>query len=220
MAVKLIAQLFEHTNFCGQYRYLCEDVTDFNILGFNDRAFSIKILKGPDYKRGDVARFYEHTKCQGRYVDLMPGFYPDIHESPFNFAGIISSAYFVTLPELLSAALRESTAYVIDDSSLDAPPIEIIVKAYESVGYNGQMRTLIYNEPNFLNIGFDNKFSSIRVFRGPEYSNQTVNFFELENFGGVIVKPGNFIPGTSIPDLISFKRDCSQKISSLKISIP
>lgn len=203
MATRLIVKLFEHTNYGGQYRYLYTDVSNFPQCGFNDCVSSVIVFRGPDYQQGDTVRLYEHVNFQGRSIELSPGYYPNIHEAPYLFPDMMSSADFYPVTPVPVAQ-----------------PVRLIIKAYEHINYGGQERTIIYSEPNICNLGFNDTISSFRVFAGPDYSGEVVSFYEHINYGGGILQPERFVAGANVPNIAASPFLFNDRISSVKIFKP
>jgi hypothetical protein len=76
---RLYAALYEHVHVFGQRRFITESVSNFGLIGFNDRVSSIAVFKGRDFQKGDKIRFFEHAHYQGGFLDLGPGYYLSIH---------------------------------------------------------------------------------------------------------------------------------------------
>lgn len=70
---RLIYQVFEGENFTGKNRWLCDNYPDFRNIEFHDTIDSIIVYKGPDYKAGDVARFYDSIDFTNGYIELSIG---------------------------------------------------------------------------------------------------------------------------------------------------
>jgi len=203
MATRLVVKLFEHVNYGGQYRYLYEDVPSFSQHGFNDKVSSVIIYKGNGYFQGDKVKLYEHDNFQGRSIELAPGYYPNIHEAPYLFPDMMSSADFFPVDPVPSAS-----------------PIRLIIKVYEHINYGGQERTIIYSEPNISNLGFNDTISSFKVLAGPDYTGEVVSFYEHINFSGGVLQPERFGAGTSVPNIAVFPYNFNDRISSVKIFKP
>lgn len=199
---RIFAKIFQNTNFAGQYRWIHEDVSHFvNQLGFNDTVSSIIVYRGNAYQPGDTIRFHEHVNYGGGYLELGPGYYPNIHIQPFSFADKISSANFLPGPQTQSGI-----------------SVRLMVRIYENVNYGGQYRDILLSENNLGDVGFNDKVSSIRIFSGEDYSPGWVcDFFQNTNFTGGILAPGKFGPGTNIPSIAAAPYSFNDIISSVKI---
>lgn len=199
---RIFAKVFQHINYAGEYRWIRDDVGNFvNDIGFNDTVSSIIVYRGNDYQAGDTIRFHEHVNFEGGYLDLGPGYYPNIHAQPFSFADKISSAN--VLPALNMQ-----------------PPlgIQLMVRIYEHINYGGQYRDILLSEENLNNVGFNDKVSSIRVFAGEDYSPGWVcDFFQHANYAGGLLQPGRFGPGTNIPNIAVAPYSFNDVISSVRI---
>jgi hypothetical protein len=73
----------------------------------------------PNYK----AIFYEDVNYQGRKLVLPPGYYPSIHEIPYNFGDVISSVGF-------SPAAQTTPP--------DYGAIPIVIEAFRDLDFQGQ----------------------------------------------------------------------------------
>ncbi len=199
----LIAQVFEHTNFEGQYRWIVSNVSDMRQeLGFNDNISSIIVFSGCDYKMGDVIRFYEHNNFNGGHIELTPGEYPNIHIQPLSFGDRISSAQIMTIPE----------------STSNRKEVYLRVRLFEHTNFEGQFRDILESEENLNNLGFNDAASSIRIFKGCDYTSGWVcRFFEHTHEVGGILQPGLFGPETEIPDINATPHSFSDRISSVQI---
>ena len=200
---RLFARIFENTNYGGQNRWLQADVANFpSELGFNDKVSSIIVYKGKNYQPGDTIRFYQDVGFTGGFLDLGPGYYANIHIQPYTFGDIISSAHF--LPQ--AGPTSELT-------------VRLTIRLYEHASYQGQYRDVLATETNLNNLGFNDTVSSIRVFAGEDYEAGWVcDFFEHADFGGGKLQPGQFGPGTNLPNIGAAPYLFNDKISSVRIS--
>ncbi len=199
---RLFAKVYQHVNYGGQYRWIRGDVRNFvSELGFNDKVSSIKIYRGNHYETGNTMRFYQHTYFGGGYLDLGPGYYPNIHAQPYSFGDKISSIDVYTPP----------------------PPtpglgVRLMVRIYQHVNYGGQYRDLLFSENNLKDVGFNDTVSSIRIFAGEDYQPGWVcDFFQHANYSGGKLQWGQFGPGTNLPDIKSAPYSFNDVISSVKI---
>ncbi|PCI78208.1 MAG: hypothetical protein COB20_06925 [SAR86 cluster bacterium] len=199
--MRLIAKIFQHVDYGGSYRYLHKDVNSFGgELGFNDKVSSIIIYRGGSYADGDKIRFYQHANYTGGYLDLGPGYYPNIHIQPYSFGDKISSADF-------SVAAPVSGSFIV----------RLSIHIYQHVDYGGQSREILTNESKLSRQGFNDKVSSIRIFQGDEYEpGYVANFYQHADYGGGILQPGNFGPGTNIPSLTQAPFSFNDVISSVR----
>ena len=200
--MRLIAKVYQHANYGGEYRYIHNDVSSFgNVLGFNDKVSSIKIYRGNNYVDGDKIRFYQHADFSGGYLDLGPGAYPNIHVQPFSFGDKISSADFlpVGIP-----------SYPLT--------VRLEIHIYQHANYGGQRREILVSESKLSRQGFNDKLSSLRIFAGEDYeAGWVANFYQHVDYAGGILQPGNFGPGTNIPNVNADPYKFNDVISSIKI---
>lgn len=199
---RIFAKVFKDINYVGEYRWIRDDIGNFvNDIGFNDNVSSIIVYRGNDYQAGDTIRFHEHVNFAGGYIDLEPGYYPNIHIQPFSFADKISSANFLPPP---------NTGHGLG--------VRLMVRIYEHVNYGGQYRDILLSEGNLNNVGFNDKVSSIRVFAGEDYSPGWVcDFFQHANYSGGVLQPGRFVPGTNILNIAVAPYSFNDVISSVRI---
>lgn len=199
---RLFVKVYQHANYGGQYRWIRSDVRNFvDDLGFNDKVSSIIIYRGNNYNPGDTVRFYQHVNYSGGYLDLGPGFYPNIHIQPYSFGDKISSVDFAPQPGYSSGL-----------------GVRLMVRIYQHVNYGGQYRDVILSENNLNNVGFNDKVSSIRVYAGEDYSPGYVcDFYQNANYGGGQLQPGRFEPGSYLPNIAAAPYSFNDKISSIKI---
>jgi hypothetical protein len=96
---------------------------------------------------------------------------------------------------------------------------EMTAKMFEHIDFAGQYRFFCKDIPSFLKESFNDMVSSIIVYKGSSYkSGDIVRFCEHDGYGGGLLQPGNFRPGTKIPDLTVNPYVFNDKISSLRIS--
>lgn len=199
---RIFARVFQDTNYAGQYRWIRDDVRNFvNDIGFNDLVSSIVVYRGNDYQAGDTIRFHENVNFDGGYLDLGPGYYPNIHVQPFSFGDRISSANILPAPNPQSGL-----------------GVRLMVRIYENVDYGGQYRDILLSEGNLSNVGFNDKVSSVRIFAGEDYSPGWVcDFFQHADYAGGVLQPGRFGPGTNIPNIVASPYSFNDVISSVKM---
>lgn len=199
---RIFAKVFQDINYAGQYRWIRDDIGNFvNDIGFNDTVSSIIVYRGNDFQAGDTIRFYENVNFGGGYLDLGPGYYPNIHVQPFSFGDKISSADVLPSPSAQSGL-----------------GVRLMVRIFENVNYGGQYRDILLSEANLNNMGFNDKVSSIRVFAGEDYAPGWVcDFFQHANYAGGVLQPGRFAPGTNIPNIAAAPYSFNDVISSVKI---
>lgn len=200
--MRLVAIVYQHVDYGGEYRYIHRDVASFgNELGFNDKVSSIRVYPANDYQSGDKIRFYQHSNFEGGYLELGPGFYRNIHAQPYSFGDKISSADFLPIvPTPFNMTIR------------------LHVHIYQHVNYGGQTREILVSESRLSRQGFNDKVSSIRVFAGEDYQPGWVaNFYQHKDYAGGMLQPGDFGPGTNIPDLTKAPYKFNDVISSIRI---
>ena len=207
---RLVVEVFEHVNYQGRKVTLIESTPNTGIIGVQDIISSIKIYKGPGFKASPnyKAIFHEHTTFRGRELVLAPGFYPNIHEIPYNFGDAISSISF-------------------SPAAHPTPPVygsvPVIIEIFSDIDYGGQRSTIMRDVSSMFEIGMNDTVSSVRIQRGPSFPFRGchVIFYEHVNFEGrrlnIDLNSREFQKAVrnlrSLPDSQSF----SDIISSIKI---
>lgn len=77
---------------------------------------------------------------------------------------------------------------------------ELIVEMFEHVEFAGQHHYLYKDKSSFSKESFKDMVLSIIVDAGPSWDDYVVNFYERDGYGGGLLQPGSFRPGTKIPD--------------------
>jgi hypothetical protein len=170
---RLVVELYADPYYRGRRVTLIDSVTDTSEVGANDTTSSIKIYRGPGYNTAPnyKAIFHELPRFQGRKLILSPGYYPNIHEIPYNFGDIISSM------SLTPAANPTPPEY---------GAIPVIIEVFQDTDYQGQKSIILRDVSDMADIGMDNIISSIRIYRGPHFpfNGCEVIFYENPNFEG------------------------------------
>ena len=170
---RLIVELYSDPYYRGRKVTLIDSAPDTLEIGANETTSSIKIYRGPGFDTAPnyKAIFCEHPNYQGRKLILAPGYYPNIHEIPYNFGDIISSVR-------LSPASRST------------PPeygaIPVIIEIYQDTDFQGQKGIILRDVSSIADIGMNDNISSLRIYRGPHFpfSGCQVVFYENPNFEG------------------------------------
>jgi len=77
--------------------------------------------------------------------------------------------------------------------------IPLVVELYENPDFRGRKVVLIADCPTLTNYDFDDKTSSVKVFRGPTYVTGTkVCLFEHPDYDG---GQKDFVEGDAVPEL-------------------
>lgn len=99
--VPLVVELYEDVNFEGRKIIILEDAYDLQTAyNFGKITSSVKVLKGPDYKKGDMIRLCSDVKGKGSYLELGVGEYSNIHSKKFrDFGDLCLSVIINTKPK-------------------------------------------------------------------------------------------------------------------------
>ena len=209
---RLIVELFQHTNFRGRMGYVVEPVPFTAHIGFQDNISSLRVYKGPSFSSNPNYKviLYQHRDFRGKKLALGPGFYPNLHDTAYNFADRISSINF--------------------GSSLDVPgpewgTIPLIVDCYEHVEFRGKKITILRDIANLRDpqggTWFEDRISSIRIFKGPDFPRDgaEVVFYEHPEFEGASI-PIRMEPSEykkELPNLHLLPQNFGDSISAIKI---
>jgi hypothetical protein len=208
IAPRIIVEVYRDPNFQGKKVTVLDSVSDTNTIGCNDMISSIKIFRGPGFDSAPnfKAIFYEHFNFTGRRIVLSPGFYPNIHEIPYNFGDIISSVQFA--PSMIA-------------TGPDYGVVPVIVELYQDKDLQGIKGTVLKDVSNMRDIGLDRTVSSIKIIRGPNFppTGCRVIFFEQPNFEGASfsIGLGRLEFQKYILDLHAHPQRFGDVISSVKI---
>ncbi|MFQ5847553.1 MAG: beta/gamma crystallin-related protein [Candidatus Methylomirabilales bacterium] len=94
-SIPLVVELYQHKGFGGRRYYLVKDERNLQEgPAFNDIVSSIKVYKGPNWG-GEKVELFKHTNFTGASITLELGEYGDVHEAPYDFGDVISSARYV-----------------------------------------------------------------------------------------------------------------------------
>ena len=170
---RLVVEVFEHVNYQGRKATIIDSVSNTGDVGVHDVISSIRIYKGPGFNASPnyKAIFHETANYQGRRLVLGPGFYPNIHDIPYNFGDIISSISF-------SPAANATPP--------DYGSIPVIIEAFQDLDFHGQTSIIMRDVSNLREIGMDDAISSLRIQRGPNFpfGGCHVVFYDQPNFEG------------------------------------
>lgn len=173
MAPRLVIEVFKDTYYRGKKVTIIDDVDNTEKIGANDSISSVKIYKGPGFNAAPNYKvvFHEHINFKGRRLVLAPGFYPSVHDIPYNFGDIISSISF-------------------SPAAQPTPPeygsIPVIIEAYRDLEFQGERNIVMRDVSDVRDIGMDNTISSLRIRRGPNFpfSGCQIVFYENLNYEG------------------------------------
>jgi hypothetical protein len=208
LAPRLVVEVFEHVNYQGRKATIIASEPNTIDIGAQDVISSIKIYQGPAFTASPnyKAIFYEHANYNGRKLVLGPGFYPNIHEVPYNFGDIISSIAF-------SPAAHATPP--------DYGTIPVIIEAFRDLDFRGRKNIIMRDVSDLKDIGMDNVISSIRIQRGPNFpfSGCHVVFYDQPNFEGrrlnINLSPNKY--RQTYRNLHDIPQPFSDLISSVKI---
>ena len=209
---RLVVEVFQHTNYRGRMGYIVEPVPFTGHIGFQDNISSLRVYKGPSFSSNPNYKviLHQHRDYRGKRLALGPGFYPNLHDTAYNFADRISSINF--------------------GSSLDVPgpewgTIPLIVDCYEHVEFRGRKITILRDIINLRDpqggSWFEDRISSIRIFKGPDFppDGAEVVFYEHPEFEGVGI-PIRLEPSEykkELPNLHLLPVNFGDTISAIKI---
>ena len=209
---RLVVEIFQHTNFRGRMGYVVEPVPFTGHIGFQDNISSLRVYKGPSFSSNPNYKviLHQHRDYRGKRLALGPGFYPNLHDTAYNFADRISSINF--------------------GSSLDVPgpewgTIPLIVDCYEHVEFRGRKITILRDIINLRDpqggSWFEDRISSIRIFKGPDFPRDgaEVVFYEHPEFEGIGI-PIRLEPSEykkELPNLHLLPVNFGDSISAIKI---
>ena len=209
---RLIVELYQHTNFRGRMGYVVEPVPFTAHIGFQDNISSLRVYKGPSFSSNPNYKviLHQHRDFRGKKLALGPGFYPNLHDTAYNFADRISSINF--------------------GSTLDVPgpewgTIPLIVDCYEHVEFRGKKITILRDISNLRDpqggTWFEDRISSIRIFKGPDFPRDgaEVVFYEHPEFEGASI-PIRMEPSEykkELPNLHLLPQNFGDSISAIKI---
>ena len=209
---RLIVEVFQHTNFRGRMGYVVEPVQHTRTIGFQDNISSVRIYKGPNFSSNPnyKAIFYQHVNYRGKKLALGPGFYPNLHDTSYNFADRISSINFGSTLEVVGP---------------EWGTIPLIVDCYEHVEFRGRKITILRDIANLRDAQggtwFEDRISSIRIFKGPDFprNGAEVVFYEHPDFEGaplpIRMEPLDY--KRELPNLHLLPQNFGDSISAVKI---
>ena len=209
---RLIVELFQHTNFRGRMGYVVEPVPFTAHIGFQDNISSLRVYKGPNFSSNPNYKviLYQHRDFRGKKLALGPGFYPNLHDTAFNFADRISSINFGSS---------------LDVAGPEWGTIPLIVDCYEHVEFRGKKITILRDIANLRDpqggTWFEDRISSIRIFKGPDFPRDgaEVVFYEHPEFEGgsipIRMEPSEY--KKELPNLHLLPQNFGDSISAIKI---
>ena len=209
---RLVVEVFQHTNFRGRMGYVVEPVQHTRHIGFQDNISSLRVYKGPNFSSNPHYKvlLYQHTNYRGRKLALGPGFYPNLHDTAYNFGDRISSINFGSALEVVGP---------------EWGTIPLIVDCYEHVEFRGRKITILRDIANLRDAQgrswFEDRISSIRIFKGPDFPSDgaEVVFYEHPDFEGaslpVRMEPMEY--KKELPNLHLLPQSFGDSISAVKI---
>lgn len=209
IAPRLIVEVFRDPSYGGKKVTITDSTSDTSDVGCNDMISSIKVYKGPGFDTSPnfKAVFYEHPNFTGRSIVLSPGFYPNIHNIPYNFGDIISSIQF---------------APSLNPTGPDYGIVPLIVELYSDPDFRGTKGVVLKDVSHTRDIGLDRSVSSLKILRGPNFppTGCRAIFFEQPNFEGpsFVLSLDRLEFEKSIPDLNTHPQRFGDIISSVKIA--
>ena len=208
LSPRLVIEVFQHVNYNGRKVTILDSVPNTEDIGAQDLISSIKIYKGPAFSAAPnyKAIFHEHINYVGRRLVLAPGYYPNIHQIPYNFGDVISSVSF-------------------SPAAHPTPPeygaIPMIIEVYGEADYRGQKAVILRDVSDLKDIGINNSISSIRIQRGPNFpfSGCRAVCYEHPNFEGrrMVLPLNSREYKLELRNLNMAPQSFSNSISSMKI---
>ena len=206
---RLIVELFQDVRYRGKKVTVIDSMSDTAKIGARNITSSIKIYKGPgaDVAPNYKAVFYEFPKHQGQRLVLAPGYYPNIHEIPYNFGDVISSIQFTP---------------AIPPTPPQYGAIPVIIEVFQDTDFKGEKGTILRDVSSMSDVGLDNAVSSVRIHRGPNFpfSGCQVVFYANPNFEGdkLALQLTQREYRKDIPNLHDYEKRFGDVISSIKIA--
>ena len=209
---RLIVEIFQHTNFRGRMGYVVEPVPFTAHIGFQDNISSLRVYKGPNFSSNPNYKviLHQHRDFRGKKLALGPGFYPNLHDTAFNFADRISSINFGSS---------------LDVAGPEWGTVPLIVDCYEHVEFRGKKITILRDIANLRDpqggTWFEDRISSIRIFKGPDFPRDgaEVVFYEHPDFEGgsipIRMEPSEY--KKELPNLHLLPQNFGDSISAIKI---
>jgi regulation of enolase protein 1 (concanavalin A-like superfamily) len=192
--------------------YVVEPVPFTAHIGFQDNISSLRVYKGPNFSSNPNYKviLYQHRDYRGKKLALGPGFYPNLHDTAFNFADRISSINFGSS---------------LDVAGPEWGTIPLIVDCYEHVEFRGKKITILRDIANLRDpqggTWFEDRISSIRIFKGPDFPRDgaEVVFYEHPEFEGgsipIRMEPSEY--KKELPNLHLLPQNFGDSISAIKI---
>lgn len=192
--------------------YVVEPVPFTAHIGFQDNISSLRVYKGPNFSSNPNYKviLHQHRDFRGKKLALGPGFYPNLHDTAFNFADRISSINFGSS---------------LDVAGPEWGTIPLIVDCYEHVEFRGKKITILRDIANLRDpqggTWFEDRISSIRIFKGPDFPRDgaEVVFYEHPEFEGASI-PIRMEPSEykkELPNLHLLPQNFGDSISAIKI---
>ena len=209
---RLIVEVFQHANFRGRMGYVLEPVPHTRLIGFQDNISSLRIYKGPNFSGSPNYKvlLYQHVNYKGKKLALGPGFYPNLHDTAYNFGDRISSINFGS---------------ALDVVGPEWGTIPMIVDCYEHVEFEGRKITILRDIANLRDkqgrSWFEDRISSIRIFKSTDFPDDgaEVVFYEHPDFEGaslpIRMEPMEY--KKELPNLHLLPQSFGDSISSIKI---
>ena len=208
IAPRIIVEVFRDPNFGGKQVTIIDSTPSTAAVGCDNMISSIKVYKGPGYDSSPSfkAIFYEHPNYTGRSIILTPGFYPNIHNVPYNFGDLISSVQF---------------SPSVDSTGPDYGTVPLLIELYTDPNFSGTKGVVLKDTSLTRDIGLDKSISSLKILRGPNFPQTGCKaiFFEQPNFQGANfeLSLGRLDFEKSISDLHNHPQRFGDIISSVKV---
>jgi len=203
--MNICAKVFEHGNFKGKSRWVLDEETSYGLLGFNDEVSSIIVYRTSKYQR-ELMTFCDQAAGDWG-LRLKPGEHTKLRKT------LGSGDRSISFNDKISSNFKSEPDRVLPNDDFPTLHLPLIVTVFEHAHYQGQYRRILESEPTLSSLDFNDKISSIKVEKGPDYEEGWLcSLFVHSNFEDEreLLAPGN-------KPLLNYRND---KVSSIKIWKP
>ncbi len=180
-AVALIVTIYRHSNFKDDRATYVDSVRKVTL---HDKTSSIEVEEGPNYDPESKVRFCSDSDFRKCSPWMGPGNYSSMNSIDEVGNDKLSSIEFNGIHE-------DPRLNVWNEAG-----IQTIVRLYQHSNCDGESVDIIDSAPNLKSLAFNDRTSSIKVFRGPECGTKycQVSFYqdsEYEGMGGILIDGGD-----------------------------